>query len=88
MSGEKTNEVTALETLQKSLVDLTAETMKSNLTEAIKELESFERGSELNSSAVKQVYKNLMEKAEHLKNLIEATDTINKFINDENPIYF
>ena len=43
MSDETPNVVTTLETLQNSLVVLTAETMKSNLTEAIKEFESLKR---------------------------------------------
>lgn len=85
MNDEKTNELTTLETMQKSLVALTAETMKSTLTETLEELEKFEKGSELKSDDVKQVYKNLMEKTEHLKNLIEATDTVNDFINDKTP---
>lgn len=87
MSNEKNNKVMNLETLQVSLVNLTSETMKSNLTEIVGKLEELETATELNSSDVIQIYKDLMKKIEHLNNLIAALETIDQFIFDENPIY-
>ena len=86
MNDEKANEVTTLETIQKSLVVLTSETMKSNLTEAIEKLESLEKESNLSNSDVRHVYNDLMKKIEHLKNLIAALETIDIFIRDKHGI--
>ena len=78
---------TTLETIQDSLVILTSETMKSNLTEAIEKLEKLETESNLSNSNVTHVYNDLMKKIEHLKNLIAALETINRFIRDKDGIH-
>lgn len=48
---------TTLETIQDSLVILTSETMKSNLTETIEKLENLEKESNLSNSGVRHVLK-------------------------------
>ena len=77
MSNEKNNEVMNLEKLQKSLVELTTETLKSNLT---KTLERLETETELSNRDVIQAYKKMMAELEHVKNLVASLETINKFL--------
>ena len=86
MNDETNNEVTTLEMLQNSLVVLTSETMKSNLTKTIEKLDNLEKESKLSSNSVIHAYKELMKKIDHLNNLIAALETINKFIRDKDGI--
>ena len=77
------NDETTLEMLQNSLVVLTSETMKSNLTKTIENLDNLEKESNLSRCNVTQVYNDLMKKIEHLKNLIAALETLNQLIIDK-----
>ena len=86
MNDETNNEVTTLEMLQNSLVVLTSETMKSNLTKTIEKLDNLEKESKLSSNSVIHAYKELMKKIDHLNNLIAALETINNFIRDKDGI--
>ena len=84
MNDEKTNnEVTTLETLQNSLVVLTAKTMKSNLTKTIDNLDNLDKESKLSNTKLRQVYSDLRKELSHVDNLIAALETLHKFIDKD-----
>lgn len=81
MNDEKANEVTTLKTAQESLVVLTFQTMKSNLTETINKLDELENKNKLSNKRIREIHNELMKKNERLNNLIAALETIYEFIN-------